>query len=103
MSVIACWSRLKRQLNRTRGDEAAAAAAETSDGETSAAAPEYREETFSLFFGAQLDDGVVLKSSDADYYVLTRDTVFNAFNDLSRADLVKAPAAEAEPTASSSQ
>ena len=43
-----------------------------------------------------MEDGVVLKSSDAEYYVLVRDTVFNAFNDIKRADLVKAPEADGE-------
>ncbi|MDE2777822.1 MAG: DUF4340 domain-containing protein [Chloroflexota bacterium] len=69
---------------------------ETSADETVDAEPEYSEETYSLAFGAVLDDGVALKSSDAEYYVLVRDTVFSAFNDLSRADLVKAPEAEGE-------
>ena len=64
---------------------------EASVGETDDADPEYSEETYTLSFGAQMEDGVVLKSSNAEYYVLVRDTVFNAFNELSRSDLVKAP------------
>lgn len=63
---------------------------ESSAGETDEAEPEYSEATYSLTFGAEMEDGVVLKSSDAEYYVLVRDTVFNAFNDLRRDDLVKA-------------
>ena len=63
---------------------------ETSAGETEENEPEYREASYSLVFGAEMEDGVVLKSSDAEYYVLVRDTVFNAFNDLRRDDLVKA-------------
>ena len=77
--------------------QAAEGVAETSADEMVEAEPEYTEEAFSLAFGAVLEDGVVLKSSDADYYVLVRDTVFNAFNDLSRADLVKAPEGSQPP------
>lgn len=65
-------------------------------GDTVEAEPAYTEETYSLTFGAVLEDGVVLKSSDAEYHVLARDTVFNAFNDISRADLVKAQEGEGE-------
>ncbi len=75
-------------------DEPAEAAA---DGEASAAEVEYREETYRLSFGAELEDGVVLKSSKAEYYVLARETVFEAFSDLSRADLVKTPAESQAP------
>ena len=56
-----------------------------------------------MAFGAALEDGVVLKSSDAEYYVLARDTVFQAFSDISRADLVKAPEAEANPAPTASE
>lgn len=73
------------------GAGSASDAEEPTEGETGAIEPEYREESYTLAFGAQFEDGVVLKSSDADYYVLARDTVFNAFNDLRRVDLVKAP------------
>ena len=83
--------------------QAAESDAEASAGEMVEAEPEYTEETYSLAFGAALEDGVVLKSSDAEYYVLVRDTVFNAFNDLSRADLVKAPEAEDALTAESGE
>ena len=79
--------------------QAAEGDAEASADEMVEAEPEYTEETYSLVFGAELEDGVALKSSDAEYYVLARDTVFNAFNDLSRADLVKAPEAEDALTA----
>ena len=84
-------------------DESAASDDESSADETLEAEPEYREATYTLSFGAELEDGVALKSSDAEYYVLVRDTVFNAFNDLSRADLVKAPEAEAALTAESGE
>lgn len=66
---------------------------EQSEAETDIAEPEYAEEVYTLTFGAEMEDGVALKSSDAEYYVLVRDTVFNAFNDIKRADLVKAPQA----------
>lgn len=66
----------------------------SSTGAESEAAPEFTEAAYTLTFGAQLEDGVVLKSSAAEYYVLARETVFNAFNDLKRADLVKALEAE---------
>ncbi|MCY3798304.1 MAG: DUF4340 domain-containing protein [Chloroflexi bacterium] len=69
---------------------------ESSAGETEETEPEYSEETYTLTFGAQMEDGVVLKSSAAEYYVLVRDTVFNAFNDLRRSDLVKAPEMEGD-------
>ena len=69
---------------------------ESSAGETDETEPEYSEETYTLTFGAEMEDGVVLKSSTAKYYVLVRGTVFNAFNDLSRSDLVKAPEVEGD-------
>lgn len=69
---------------------------ESSVGETDETETEYSEETYTLIFGAQMEDGVVLKSSAAEYYVLVRDTVFNAFNELSRSDLVKAPDVEGD-------
>ena len=62
---------------------------------------EYEELTYSLTFGAALQVGdFVLKSSDAEYYVLVRDTIFNAFNDLKHDDLVKQPEPEDEATES---
>lgn len=72
------------------GSEAEEGDEERSAGEIEQAEPEYREASYRLTFGAELEDGVVLRSSDAEYYVLVRDTVFNAFNDLRREDLVKA-------------
>ena len=59
---------------------------------------EYTEASYRLTFGAALQDSdIVLKSSDAEYYVLVRDTIFNAFNDLKHDELVKAPETESEP------
>ena len=59
----------------------------------------YSEATYTLKFGAAMDDGdIVLKSSDAEYYVLVRDTALNAFSGIKRSDLVKLPEAEGEAT-----
>ena len=67
-----------------------------------AAEPEYVEATYTLTFGATMEDGdVVLKSSDAEYYVLARDTVLNAFTNLAHEELVKLPAPETEGEAQS--
>ena len=76
--------------------ETAESADELTESEIDVTEPEYTEDAYTLSFGADMEDGVVLKSSDAEYYVLVRDTVFNAFNDIKRADLVKAPEAEGE-------
>ncbi len=94
---------LEEPLAAEDDGEPAESAEAASEGETDLAEPVYMEATHALSFGAELEDGVVLKASDAEYYVLVRDTVFNAFNDLSRADLVKAPAAESEAIAESSE
>lgn len=67
--------------------------------EAESAEPEYAESTYTLSFGAELEDGVALKSSAAEYYVLVRDTVFNAFNDIKREDLIRLP--DADPTSDS--
>ena len=65
------------------------------------AEPEYKEATYKLKFGATMDDGdIVLKSSDAEYYVLVRDTVLNVFTNIARDELVKLPDPE---TASETQ
>ncbi len=61
------------------------------------AEPEYKEATYTLTFGATMEDGdIVLKSSDADYYVLVRDTVLNAFTNIVHDELVKLPDPETE-------
>lgn len=78
-------------------DEPAEGAAETVD---EPAEPEYTEATYSLTFGATMEDGdIVLKSSEAEYYVLARDTVLNAFTNLVHAELVKPPEAEGDSEA----
>jgi hypothetical protein len=63
---------------------------------------EYEELSYRLEFGAALDEGVALKASDAEYYVTVRETVFNTFADISRADLIRAPELESEATVESS-
>ncbi len=66
------------------------------DDETSAE-PEYNEATYTLTFGATMEDGdIVLKSSDADYYVLARDSVLNAFTNIAHEELVKLPEPDTE-------
>ena len=53
--------------------------------------PAYSQETLTLAFGAELDDGTVaLKSSGAEYFVSLRETTFDLFAGLSREDFVKA-------------
>ena len=70
---------------------------ESQPGDEASAEPDYTEATYSLTFGATLDDGdVVLKSSDAIYYVLVRDTVLNAFTNIVHDELVKPPEPETE-------
>ena len=61
------------------------------DGSDETDEAEYSQETLTLAFGAELDDGTVaLKSSGAEYFVSVRETTFDLFNGLSRADFVKA-------------
>ena len=75
----------RQPLPTEAGDEDEA---EESAGEAEAV---YSQETLSLTFGAALDDGhVVLKSSDNDYFVTVRESVYSAFSELRRADFVKA-------------
>ena len=64
---------------------------EESDRDT-AAEIQYSDETLILTFGAALEDGTIaLKSSESDYFVSARDTVFNAFGELERGDFIKLP------------
>ena len=79
-------------------DEPVAFEGEAAESADEPPAPEYVEATYSLTFGADMEDGVALKSSAAEYYVLVRDTVFNAFHDIRREDLIRLPEAEADPT-----
>ena len=82
-----------RQLVETDAGDAEEAAVD----DESAEEPEYAEATYTLTFGATMEDGdVVLKSSDAEYYVRVRDTVLNAFTNLVHDELVKLPAPDAE-------
>lgn len=78
----------------------AEAAEESAEGEADelAAQPKYIEATYTLAFGAAMADGdIALKSSDAEYYVLVRDTVLNAFTNIVHDELIKLP--EPEPAA----
>ena len=80
----------------TDGDASQASATE----DEPAAEAEYSEASYTLTFGATMADGdIVLKSSDAEYYVLVRDTVLNAFTNLAHDELVKPPEAQAEDDA----
>lgn len=73
------------------------AEAEAPSADEPAAAPEYTEASYTLKFGATMDEGdVVLKSSEAEYYVLVRDTVLNAFTNLAHDELVKPPESETD-------
>ena len=82
--------------------EDAEAADEPTEGEAApeseaSAEPAYTESTYRLTFGATMDDGdIVLKSSDAEYYVLARDSVLNAFTNIAHDELVKQPQPEIE-------
>ena len=87
VSVEVVYRQLAEQDVAVADDTLDDAAAE---GEEIEAPLEYRESSYTLTFGAELDDGdIVLKSSDAEYYVLVRDTVFNAFSEIKHEDLVK--------------
>ncbi len=83
----------------TTGDAAANDADEPTVNDSAAAEPVYREATYSLSFGADLEAGVALKSSEAEYYVVVRATVFEAFNDIKREDLIRQPETQAEAVA----
>ena len=73
------------------------AADEAAVADVSAAEPEYTEAAYTLTFGSAMADGdIVLKSSDAEYYVLVRDTVLNAFTNIVHDELVKLPEPEAD-------
>lgn len=81
-----------RQLVEAETEDADEAAVD----DESAAEPEYTEAAYTLTFGAAMEDGdIVLKSSDAEYYVLVRDTVLNAFTNLVHDELVRSPEPEA--------
>lgn len=87
-----------RQLVEEDSDEAADRdvdeAAEDAEVEVEI---EYAEASYTLTFGAELEPGdIVLKSSDAEYYVLVRDTIFKAFKNLKHAELVKQPEPETD-------
>ncbi|MCY3572749.1 MAG: DUF4340 domain-containing protein [Chloroflexi bacterium] len=80
-----------QQLVETQPAEGADA-----DNEASIAEPQFTDAMLSLAFGAALESGdVVLKSSGSDYFVAVRETAYQVFAELSREDLVKAPASDA--------
>ena len=59
----------------------------------------YSTESYTLAFGAQVDDGnIVLKSSTSDYFVTVREYALDAFSDLDHADFLRSAEAEAEDT-----
>ncbi len=59
----------------------------------------YSNESYTLAFGAQVDDGnIVLKSSTSDYFVTVREFALDAFSDLDHADFLRSAEAEAEDT-----
>jgi len=89
--------RYRQLVEAPAGDSDELVEEESPSADEPIAAPEYTEATYTLTFGAIMEDGdVVLKSSDAEYYVLVRDTVLNAFTNLVHAELVKLPTPEAE-------
>jgi hypothetical protein len=55
------------------------------------ATPVMVEHEYTITLGAALDDGVVAKASNSDYYVLLATTVAGNFTGKTRADLVTAP------------
>ena len=79
-------------------EAAEAADAESADAETEAEEPviEYSDESYSLILGAALDAGVVAKASAADYFVLVRETVLDAFKDLTHENFIRLPDPDAE-------
>ncbi len=81
-------------------DDAEAASEENDEAAADEPEIEYREASYRLEFGAEIEDGqVALKSSDADYYVSARDTTVNVFRELRHDALVKAPESS-DPAAS---
>ncbi len=74
---------------------------ESADEDATEPALSYVEESYQLAFGAESEDGVVIKASTADYYVLARDTVLSAFSGLTHDDFIRRaePEVEAEAAA----
>ena len=60
------------------------------------------EHSYTLIFGSKLDDGnVVIKSSSEEYYVSVRESVLNAFREISHEDFAKPMATDVEEVADS--
>lgn len=55
------------------------------------AAPQLVEKEYTLQIGAALDEGVVVKSSESDYYVLIAASIADRFTQKTRADFVTIP------------
>ena len=74
--------------------------AESASDEDAQPEPAFTESSYTLVFGAELDDGnIALKSSDREYYVAIRDTTLKTFLDISHDSLLRTPQIEApEPT-----
>ena len=99
-SARCCRSAIPSELVKAEETEAEGSAADdAAESEETDTEILYTEATYTLTFGAALEDGdIVLKSSDAEYYVSVRDITLNAFSGISRSDLVKLPEAETEPS-----
>ncbi len=80
-----------RQIVETEADSA------EDESEDTEETLSYSTESYTLAFGAQLDDGnIVLKASTSDYYVTVREYALDAFSDLDHADFLRSAEAEAE-------
>lgn len=72
---------------------------EESQAEDSEDTVSFTTESYTLAFGAQVDDdSIVLKASTSDYFVTVREYALDAFSDLDHADLIRSAEAEAEDT-----
>ncbi len=80
-----------RQIVETAADSA------EDESEDTEEAVSYSTESYTLAFGAQVEDGnIVLKSSTSDYFVTVREYALDAFSDLDHADFLRSAEAEAE-------
>ena len=91
-----------RKMIESEADEAEESDDEVAGAIGSVATVEFTEESYTLSFGAEVDENILLKSSDAEYYVTVRDTVLNAFSGIGREDLIRSPELESETDSTSS-
>ena len=85
-----------RQLVATEADHEPGDADDAAASDESAE-PTYSESSYTLVFGAVMDDGdIALKSSANDYYVAVRESVMTAFSQLRHEDLLRAPETDAQ-------